>query len=622
MDLLFGEKGNDTLVGGTGADQMTGGSGADVFLYSGAFAGLSTLIAPDWIRDFSQSGSDKISFNGLARTGTGAPGALIWSDKTASSWGVWTTIRPATSDILVQADANGDGVADLAIVVTGPAQLAAADFLGIVAVPAPIVPATLQAGSGSDTLVLRISQDAYLGNAQYTVSVDGQKVGGVFTASADHAAGQSDTLTLKGDWALGPHTVSVAFLNDRWDGTAATDRNLYLDSATYNGAAVGNAAQPIMSSEQPGEFAVADQTALATAPPSLVTEAPVTGAPSGHARFFADSSPWNTAVLDTARFQEVTGLDALMDRHAVALTSWDPGYPSVAIYYASATDPLEEIRWMADTWSPVNGGGVKRFGNGATVDARLLSQSGTINKYPMNPYSTQHADKVWNNGGAPPVSQYDEWMQSQLLRIHVPVNAVPASDGDGYTVIIQPDGRALEMYSAIKIGDGTLISEMYSFTDSVAGLGTGAENGRRAAMIPAYAGAITDKDMEAGAIHHALAINVPASMQATGFTGPAFAFDSNPNYTGMLPMGSRLAIPNSVNVSQLGLQTEMGRMMAAAAQEYGVIVVDRGGSGITVATQYAPESKLLADYSWPIQADLVTIFQAAQLMQPDSVIWG
>ena len=48
---------------------------------------------------------------------------------------------------------------------------------------------------------------------------------------------------------------------------------LYLDSATYNGAAVGNAAQPIMSSEQPGEFAVADQTALAR-PPMAAPYAP------------------------------------------------------------------------------------------------------------------------------------------------------------------------------------------------------------------------------------------------------------------------------------------------------------------------------------------------------------
>ena len=78
---------------------------------------------------------------------------------------------------------------------------------------------TLNAGTGPDSLVLKISQDAYQGTPQYTVSVDGKQVGGTFTASASHAAKQSDTLTLKGDWAAGAHKVSVKFLNDAWGGT-------------------------------------------------------------------------------------------------------------------------------------------------------------------------------------------------------------------------------------------------------------------------------------------------------------------------------------------------------------------------------------------------------------------
>src|SRR3712207_8944916 len=48
----------------------------------------------------------------------------------------------------------------------------------------------------------------------------GQQVGDTFTASAWRSAGQSDTLTLNGDWAPGEHAVEVRFLNDKWDGTA------------------------------------------------------------------------------------------------------------------------------------------------------------------------------------------------------------------------------------------------------------------------------------------------------------------------------------------------------------------------------------------------------------------
>ncbi|WP_343897297.1 carbohydrate-binding domain-containing protein [Craurococcus roseus] len=103
------------------------------------------------------------------------------------------------------------------------------------------------AGSGSDSLVLRISQDYYAADAQYTVSVDGVQIGGTFTASALRSSGQSDTLTLKGNWAAGSHKVSVKFLNDAWGGTAATDRNLYLDGATYNGQVVPNATASLWS---------------------------------------------------------------------------------------------------------------------------------------------------------------------------------------------------------------------------------------------------------------------------------------------------------------------------------------------------------------------------------------
>jgi hypothetical protein len=65
------------------------------------------------------------------------------------------------------------------------------DKTGGAAVVTPPDPVFITAGSGSDSLVLKISQDAYQGPAQYTVSVDGVQVGGTFTASAWHSAGQS-----------------------------------------------------------------------------------------------------------------------------------------------------------------------------------------------------------------------------------------------------------------------------------------------------------------------------------------------------------------------------------------------------------------------------------------------
>jgi hypothetical protein len=97
---------------------------------------------------------------------------------------------------------------------------------------------TQTVGSGSDTLVLKLSEDAYRGDAQFTVRVDGKQVGGTMTAHAIKNAGQYENLEIKGDWAAGSHKVSVTFLNDAWGGSATTDRNLHVEGATFNGTAV------------------------------------------------------------------------------------------------------------------------------------------------------------------------------------------------------------------------------------------------------------------------------------------------------------------------------------------------------------------------------------------------
>ena len=137
---------------------------------------------------------------------------------------------------------NGAAVngAGLALYSQGPAGFGFVDAAKPSAGPGPAV-ATI--GAGPDTLALRLSQDAYLGDAQYTVSIDGVQVGGILTASAPRGSGQFDVVNVLGDFAPGNHDVLINFLNDAYAGTADTDRNLYVESATYNGAAVNGAGQ-------------------------------------------------------------------------------------------------------------------------------------------------------------------------------------------------------------------------------------------------------------------------------------------------------------------------------------------------------------------------------------------
>ena len=113
--------------------------------------------------------------------------------------------------------------------------------------PVTVPPAALSAGSGPDTLALQVSEDAYQGDAQFTVNVDGKQIGGTMTATASRAAGQVQTVNILGSFGAGSHTATLNFLNDAWGGTASTDRNLYVSSAKMDGTAVPGSTLALMS---------------------------------------------------------------------------------------------------------------------------------------------------------------------------------------------------------------------------------------------------------------------------------------------------------------------------------------------------------------------------------------
>ncbi|MGI4799883.1 MAG: carbohydrate-binding domain-containing protein, partial [Janthinobacterium lividum] len=97
------------------------------------------------------------------------------------------------------------------------------------------IPSVVSVGAGADTIAVKVSEDAYQGDAQFTLSVDGKQIGGTLTAQASHAAGQDQTFNIAGNFGAGTHTVAVNFLNDAYAGTSATDRNVYVDGASYDG---------------------------------------------------------------------------------------------------------------------------------------------------------------------------------------------------------------------------------------------------------------------------------------------------------------------------------------------------------------------------------------------------
>ena len=98
-----------------------------------------------------------------------------------------------------------------------------------------------------DTMVLHVSADSWNGSPQFVVSVDGKQQGGTQTATASHANGQIQDISLSGAFGVGVHNVAVTFLNDAWGGTPNTDRNLYVDSINSNGQPYAPASAMLMS---------------------------------------------------------------------------------------------------------------------------------------------------------------------------------------------------------------------------------------------------------------------------------------------------------------------------------------------------------------------------------------
>ena len=118
-----------------------------------------------------------------------------------------------------------------------------------------------------------------------------------------------------------------------------------------------------------------------------------------------------------------------------------------------------------------------------------------------------------------------------------------------------------------------------------------------------------------GVIRHALKVNLDAAVDlypSPGFVWPAVRHDScAPGCYGgtvrALEMGSLLAIPTSVNIDALGLETAPGRMLAWTLQNYGAYVADNTARSVfSIETEDGPDGSVVSQFQqtwgYPFQA--------------------
>jgi Ca2+-binding RTX toxin-like protein len=117
-DQLFGGDGDDRLTGGGGADTLTGGAGADVFVFLAVAD--SAPGAADRILDFIV-GQDLIDLSAIdANAATPEDDAFVFLPAFTSGAGqAVLSFDGATNTTTLRLDVNGDGVADLELLING-----------------------------------------------------------------------------------------------------------------------------------------------------------------------------------------------------------------------------------------------------------------------------------------------------------------------------------------------------------------------------------------------------------------------------------------------------------------------------------------------------------------------
>ena len=284
-------------------------------------------------------------------------------------------------------------------------------------------------------------------------------------------------------------------------------------------------------------------------------------------RPFTSLSPWNHPIGTNAHYNSLPELDRL----GIVINYHD--HWTCGVYAAKKTDRVGRLFFRKDTWRKLHQG-LPNSGNSATVEESLRRGALEDPPLPANYYSTV------TPGSSKPSWPRDFHRATDFYysrTFHIPLGAVPSPDSDGYIAISQPNGWVLDCYSAVVLANGDIVCGMGSYVNAL-GEGTGWSNGRRASMLPSFAGLLRDGEITSGDIKHALVCQISRLVLAETAMWPASAWDTNSRYRGSLPMGALLAIPQTIKVDALPL-TALGKVLAHALQNYGVYVADRGGDG-------------------------------------------
>lgn len=203
----------------------------------------------------------------------------------------------------------------------------------------------------------------------------------------------------------------------------------------------------------------------------------------------------------------------------------------------------------------------------------------------------------------------DTWgpdLQAQFDAVPIPANAQAAAGTDEHMVIWQPStDKMWEFWVMHHEADGWHASwggEMNNVSTNPGYFThTGQTNnwGATATGLPLLGGLITQADLQRGYINHALAISLVETAPQT-WSWPAQRTDGGDFTPGItaIPEGTRFRLDPNLNIASLHLPT-LDRMIAQAAQTYGIVVRDKAGA----VALYGQDPNTMPTNPWPQALD-------------------
>lgn len=289
----------------------------------------------------------------------------------------------------------------------------------------------------------------------------------------------------------------------------------------------------LLHSETYGAAATTAQTIVRrqiTVVGDVMGGAPGIGPGTTSGRFFADSSPWNTRIVNpVVRSQSATWVTALLNNQYV-----------------------NGLRFNTSVFTP-----------------------------PINiaPAGTTRVSVAVPNG----------WVMES---VPVPANMVaspdPVQNADNQAIIWDQDlDRFYDFFRWVKSGtsyscSATVLFRAHNgsgFWDANFNPGDGFAGpwGAHASSAALAGGLIRKEEVEAGYIPHALALGTPHAVNGPAIS-PVTSSDGQGGASAM-PMGSHLMLDQSVNIATLGLDPSL-LMVARALQEYGAFTVESASNFI------------------------------------------